>query len=128
MKKLKVKKAGFGSIVNIFKDLIGQVSNNGVIEKAFLGKLFKGKGSSSSDGGGGAFGMFNFADLFRRAGGGNNVIGGDSSAWSKDKMEGLRKYAPGSYGSGKQTGQQTAKASKGKFIVGKGSDYIKDLL
>jgi hypothetical protein len=39
-------------------------------EKAFLGKLFKGKGSSSSDGGGGAFGMFNFADLFRRAGGG----------------------------------------------------------
>jgi hypothetical protein len=83
--KLKVKKAGFGSIVNIFKDLIGQVSNNG-------------------------------------------VIGGDSSAWSADKMEGLRKYAPGSYGSGKQTGQQTAKASKGKFIVGKGSDYIKDLL
>jgi hypothetical protein len=44
-------------------------------------------------------------------------------------MEGLRKYAPGSYASsGKQTGQQTAKASKGKFIVGKGSDYIKDLL
>jgi hypothetical protein len=96
-------------------------------EKAFLGKLFKGKGSSSSDGGGGGvFGMFNFADLFKRAGGGNNVIGGDSSAWSKEKMAGLSKQASAS--SGEQTGQQTAKASKGKFIVGKGSDYIKDLL
>jgi hypothetical protein len=97
-------------------------------EKAFLGKLFKEKGSSSSDGGGGgAFGMFNFADLFRRAGAiGNNVVGGDSSAWSKEKMAGLSKQASAS--SGKQTEQQTAKASKGKFIIGKGSDYIKDLL
>jgi hypothetical protein len=40
-------------------------------EKAFLGKLFKGKGVSSSGGGSNtsdAFGMFNFADLFRRVG------------------------------------------------------------
>ena len=99
-------------------------------EKAFLGKLFKGKGVSSSGGGSNtsdAFGMFNFADLFRRAGAiGNNVIGGDSSAWSKEKMAGLSKQA--STSSGKQTEQQTAKASKGKFIIGKGSDYIKDLL
>jgi hypothetical protein len=56
----------------------------------------------------------------------NNVIGGDSSAWSKEKMAGLSKQASAS--SGKQTEQQTAKASKGKFIIGKGSDYIKDLL
>jgi hypothetical protein len=101
-------------------------------EKAFLGKLFKGKGVSSSGGGSNtsdAFGMFNFADLFKRAcrqGVGNNVVGGDSYAWSKEKMAGLSKQAPAS--SGKQTEQQTAKASKGKFIIGKGSDYIKDLL
>ena len=100
-------------------------------EKAFLGKLFKGKGVSSSGGGSntsGAFGMFNLADLFKKVVGrgvGNNV-GGDSYAFSKENMAGLSKQAPAS--SGKQTGQQTAKASKGKFIIGKGSDYIKDLL
>jgi hypothetical protein len=101
-------------------------------EKAFLGKLFKGKGVSSSGGGSNtsdAFGMFNLADLFKKVVGrgvGNNVIGGDSSAWSKEKMAGLSNQASAS--SGKQTEQQTAKASKGKFIIGKGADYIKDLL
>ena len=80
--KLKVKKAGFGSIVNLFKE------------------------------------------VFKKAG----VQGPAGPIWSKENMAGLSKYAPGSYGTGQQTAQQTAKASKGKFIVGKGSDYIKDLL
>ena len=80
--KLKVKKAGFGSIVNLFKE------------------------------------------VFKKAG----VQGSAGPIWSKENMAGLSKYAPGSYGTGQQTAQQTAKASKGKFIIGKGSDYIKDLL
>ena len=66
--------------------------------------------------------------IFGKGSKGINNVTSENSLWSPEKMAGLREYAPGSYGSGKQTGQQTAKASKGKFIIGKGSDYIKDLL
>ena len=59
---------------------------------------------------------------------GNNSVTSEDSLWSPEKMAGLRQYAKDSYGSGQQTEQQTAKASKGKFIIGKGKDYIKDLL
>jgi hypothetical protein len=89
------------------------------VQKALFGKLFKGSGSTSSSGGFGSL----LSDLFAKA-----LKGDTTSTWSKEKMAGLSKYAPGSYGTGQQTAQQTAKASKGKFIVGKGSDYIKDLL
>jgi hypothetical protein len=62
----------------------------------------------------------------RLAGKKQSATSGDMSLWSPEKMAGLSSPAPMS--SGTQTEQQTAKASKGKFIIGKGSDYIKDLL
>ena len=85
------------------------------VQKALFGKLFKGSGSTSSSGGFGSL----LPDLFAK------VLKGDTtSTWSKEKMAGLSEYAPGSYG----TGQKTAKAKTGAFIVGKGKDYLKDLL
>jgi len=80
------------------------------IQKAFIGKFIS-----------------SLPEIFSKVS--NGVIGGDSSVWSKDKMAGLSSYAPGSYGRGeKSTGQKTAKAKKGSFIITKGKDYLKDLL
>ena len=90
------------------------------VQKALFGKLFKGSGSTSSSGSFRGFGGL-LPDLFKK------VLQGDTtsaSTWSKEKMAGLSSYAPGSYG----TGQKTAKAKKGSFIITKGKDYLKDLL
>jgi hypothetical protein len=42
-------------------------------------------------------------------------------------MAGLSKYAPGSYGTGQQMHSRQLKPLK-ENLLGKGSDYIKDLL
>ena len=112
----------YDKIVDSKDKTTGQVTakqKGGSVKKAFVGGMFKksATATASSDGGG--------------SGGGDSSLGrllSKSGLLKSFKDVTVLGNTPGQTTGGKQTEQVTAKRMGGEVVVGKGKDYIKDLI